>query len=279
MNCRYCQHKLPENKYRCKACGKWNYREEENSQSSKTTTEPAEVIRLSKVKPGVLTRIQSGPWDYVFGGGVAQTSVCLLGGKRGAGKSTLFLQMAAAIAPIIAPRPVVYMATEESKEQIKDRADRIGLTEKEQDAIAIVPAMGGLPNVNDILEKENPGFIFLDSLQGLAGESEDVALALARLMKEFAVKLKCPVVMSAHVNKSDDIAGLEAVQHVVDSVMTFFPDEAGVRELMVEKNRDGKAFIATTFKMTELGLEVLELMVDIEEEFAEDDEEESDEDE
>lgn len=275
MDCRYCQHKLPDNKYRCKACGKWNDREERQNAASSGTSD-ADVIRLSKVKPGVLTRIQSGPWDYVFGGGIAQTSVCLLGGKRGAGKSTLFLQMARAIWPIIKPRPVIYIATEESKEQIKDRADRLGLTEEDQDQIAMVSAMGGLPNINEILERENPGFIFLDSLQGLAGESEDVALALARLMKEFATKLKCPVIMSAHVNKSDDIAGLEAVQHVVDSVMTFFPDEAGIRELMVEKNRDGKAFIATTFKMTEKGLEVLELMVDVEEEYEEDEDEDED---
>ena len=272
MDCRYCQHKLPDLKYRCKMCGKWNDRDERQRAAS-SGTDSADVIRLSKVKPGVLTRIKSGPWDYVFGGGIAQTSVCLLGGKRGAGKSTLFLQMARAIWPVISPRPVVYIATEESKEQIKDRADRIGLSEKDQEQIAMVSAMGGLPNINDILEKENPGFIFLDSLQGLAGESEDVALVLARLMKEFATKLKCPVVMSAHVNKSDDIAGLEAVQHVVDSVMTFFPDESGVRELMVEKNRDGKAFIATTFKMTETGLEVLELMVDVEDEYEEEEEE------
>ncbi len=265
MNCQYCNNKLPEGKYNCRKCGQWTTRDFEQTRSSEAN---GDICRLSQVQAAKLSRIKSGPWDYVFGGGIVQTSCCLLGGKRGAGKSTLFLQMADAIIPVI-KRPVMYIATEESKEQIKDRGDRLEI--KNQHEIIMVPAMGGLPNLNEVLDKEKPGFVFLDSLQGLAGESEDVALALARLMKEVAVRLKCPVIMSAHVNKSDEIAGLEAVQHVVDSVMTFFPDEVGIRELMVEKNRDGKAFISTTFKMTERGLEVLELEVDAEDEFEEKD--------
>lgn len=243
-------------------CRHWN-NQEVGITSSETSTQG--VIRLSKVKTAKLDRIISGPWDYVFGGGIVRTSICLLGGKRGAGKSTLFLQMCWAMV-IALKKPVAYIATEESVEQIKERADRLGIPEEVQELIIMISAMGGLPDIGSILIKEDPAAVFLDSLQGLAGESEDVALQLARLMKEISVRIKAPIIMSAHVNKSDDIAGLEAVQHVVDSVMTFFPDDVGVRELMVEKNRDGKAFISTTFRMTATGLEVLELMCDMENE-------------
>lgn len=272
MNCERCQAKLPEGKFQCKMCRHWN-NQQIGVVSSETSTQG--VIRLSKVKTAKLDRILSGPWDYVFGEGIVRTSICLMGGKRGAGKSTLFLQMAAAIGKAVG-KPVAYIATEESLEQIKERADRLGLTEEEQENIIMISAMGGLPNIGDILLAQELAAAFLDSLQGLAGESEDVALQLARLMKEITVRGKFPTIMSAHVNKSDDIAGLEAVQHVVDSVMTFFPDDVGVRELMVEKNRDGKAFISTTFRMTATGLEVLELRCDMEneEEFEDEEDEE-----
>lgn len=271
MNCARCQAKLPEGKYQCRMCRHWN--NQEIGVVSSETSNSGEVIRLSKVKTAKLDRIESGPWDYVFGGGMVRTSICLLGGKRGAGKSTLFLHMCAAIAKKL-NRPVAYIATEESVEQIKERADRLGIPEEVQELIIMISAMGGLPDIGAILIKEGPAAVFLDSLQGLAGESEDVALQLARLMKEISVRIKAPIIMSAHVNKSDDIAGLEAVQHVVDSVMTFFPDDVGIRELMVEKNRDGKAFISTTFRMTATGLEVLELMCDMENEDLDDEEDE-----
>ncbi len=273
MNCERCKAPLPKDKFQCRMCRHWNNKEV-GIVSSETST-VGDVVRLSKVKTAKLDRMISGPWDYVFGGGIVRTSICLMGGKRGAGKSTLFLQMSAAMGT--KEKPAAYIATEESLEQIKERADRLLITELEQENIIMISAMGGLPDIGSILQREMPGAVFLDSLQGLAGESEDVALQLARLMKEISVRIKAPIIMSAHVNKADDIAGLEAVQHVVDSVMTFFPDEIGVRELMVEKNRDGKAFISTTFKMTATGLEVLELMCDMEDEINDDNEEDEDE--
>lgn len=268
MNCRFCLHTLPLGKYHCKHCGKWTT--EESIQSSRTSPSGS-VVRLSEVEVLELDRIKSGPWDYVFGGGIVKTSTTLIGGKRGSGKSTLFLQMASAIAKVL-KLPPAYIATEESNKQIKARANRLDIDNQKD--IIMISAMGGLPNLPEILLRECPCIIFLDSLQGLAGESEDMALALARLMKDITVKLEAPTIMSAHVNKSDEIAGLEAVQHVVDCVMTFFPDDVGIRELMVEKNRDGKAYIATTFKMTEKGLEVLELEVDVEEDGIEEEDDE-----
>jgi DNA repair protein RadA/Sms len=268
--CSLCEAALNPNKIQCPACKYWNVTALEYSPGSSKTKHP-EYITLDKVNSSKLDRIMSGPWDYVFGGGLARTSCTIIGGAPGAGKSTLFIQMADAIANAI-QKEVAYIATEESLEQIKERGERLEL--KNLKFIGMIPAMGGLPNVADILNHHKPAAIFLDSVQGLAGNSEAIAVELCNIMKKTAVLRNAPVIISSHVNKSDEIAGLMALQHVVDATMTFFPDETGVRILEVEKNRNGRAFISTTFKMTEKGLVVLELEADKEEEMSDDYEEE-----
>jgi DNA repair protein RadA/Sms len=95
--------------------------------------------------------------------------------------------------------------------------------------------------------------IFLDSLHGLSGESDEVALIISRLLKRVAVKLRSPVLMAGHVNKDGDLAGLEAIRHVIDGVHMMHV-EGDKRVWEVEKNRDGRAFISSTYEMTGLGM-------------------------
>ncbi len=169
-------------------------------------------------------------------------------------------------------KEVAYIATEEALEEIKERAERLNL--KNIALIGMISAMGGLPNIREILDKHNPAGIFLDSVQGLAGQSEQVAIELCTILKKVSVIRKAPVMISSHVNKSDEIAGLMALQHVVDCTSTFFPDERGIRIHEIEKNRNGAAFISTSYSMTPTGLEVLELEADKEVDEDDDDDEE-----
>lgn len=260
MNCSRCSSHIPDGRLQCPKCKQVQTRVAHggvSTLSSGTTVD--ESITLDKAKSADVTRIISGPWDYCFGGGLVLTSCALVGGAPGAGKSTLFLQMAGAVALKLQDE-VCYIATEESINEIKARADRLKVPN--QNKIRMISAMGGMPNVGAILAKHKPKGIWLDSLQGLAGESEAASLEFCRIMKQVAVNTNAPVIISSHVNKSDEIAGLMANQHVVDSIHTFFPDQDGVRIWEVEKNRHGRAFISTTYEMTETGLEVLELEAD-----------------
>lgn len=258
MKCSLCGKELTPGKMQCPSCKMWNVHALENAPGSSENRHP-DYITLDKVTSAKKDRILCGPWDYVFGGGIVRTSCNLIGGAPGAGKSTLFLQMADAMAKVL-QKEVAYIATEEALEEIKERAERLKL--KNIHLVGMISAMGGLPNVSEILEKHKPAAIFLDSVQGLAGQSEQVAIELCNIMKKVATVRKAPVMISSHVNKSDEIAGLMALQHVVDCTSTFFPDESGVRVHEIEKNRNGKAFISTTYEMTETGLVVLELEAD-----------------
>lgn len=271
MKCKLCETELKPGLMQCQSCKFWNL----DALSNGPGVAPGEkkypdYILLDEVEDSENDRIISGPWDYVFGGGIVTTSCTIIGGAPGAGKSTLFIQMADAISRKL-KRDVAYIATEESLKQIKGRAKRLKLLPNKN--LGMIAAMGGLPNVSEILNRVKPAAIFLDSVQGLAGNSEDVAVELCNILKKVAVLREAPVIISSHVNKSDEIAGLMALQHVVDATMTFFPDESGVRILEVEKNRDGQAFISTTFQMTEFGLEVLELEADKEEQEVDEDDE------
>lgn len=219
---------------------------------------------LKDVQPDPRPRIKSGPWDWCFGCsfsektqrvealGIICTSARIVGGERGGGKSTLFLQIAQAVS-VLLQREVALVLTEESKEQVKGRADRLGL---DSPWIRLIPAMGEIPNIRELLLEIKPCMTFIDSLQGLAGDSEEGALVLSRLGKEIAVKTRGPVIMSSHVTKDGQIAGKEAVQHVVDAIDTFFVEETdgNIRRHEVEKNRDGKAYVSTLYRMTERGL-------------------------
>lgn len=259
MKCVLCGKELAPNKMQCPSCKMWNVDKLSSAPGTSSETSGPDYITLDKVTSAKKDRILCGPWDYVFGGGIVRTSCNLIGGAPGAGKSTLFLQMADAMGGKL-QKEVAYIATEEALEEIKERAERLKL--KNIHLVGMISAMGGLPNVSEILEKHKPAAIFLDSVQGLAGQSEQVAIELCNIMKKVATIRKAPVMISSHVNKSDEIAGLMALQHVVDCTSTFFPDEHGIRIHEIEKNRNGRAFISTTYEMTETGLEVLELEAD-----------------
>lgn len=221
-------------------------------------------VLLSDVKSADVDRIQTGPWDEMWGtnykdgkSGIVRTSVSLIGGSPGAGKSTLLLMMADAAA-VATGKESAYIATEEPLEQIKARADRLGL--ENQGKIRMVSTVTG---ESDLPDPGKCGFIILDSVNGMAGEDMRQAVSVAKMLKRMVEKGKCPAIAISHINKRGDIAGLESLQHEVDTTMTFFPTEENLgvespRQLVVEKNRNGQAYKKMIFAMTEKGLVAME---------------------
>ncbi len=277
--CQLCESKLPDGKYKCTDCGGWNIDDFTKQVESKNGEDADGTITLDKVKAEDAARILTGPWDYCWGGGIVQTSTTLLGGSPGAGKTTLLLQIedliAGTLPPIVYEKgegQCLYIAAEQSSPEIQLTAQRLNL--KCTRNIRMVPAMSGSANIGEILHRRKPKFVVLDSLQGLCGDDDSAQLAVLDIVKKHAVELKCPIIVISQVTKDGELAGLNKLQHHVDTTMSFFPDdvalvdmgldendepiaEAVARILEVRKNRFGRAHISQAFAMTKTGLQYL----------------------
>lgn len=257
--CRLCDAELKDGKYKCTSCGSWNTEETIKEKVSVNGEDTDGTITLDKVKAEDAARIATGPWDFCWGGGIVQTSTTLIGGSPGAGKTTLLLQIEDKICGDMSETvyekgegQCLYIAAEQSLPEIQLTAVRLQLKYKKN--IRMVPAMGGYANIGEILHKRKPKFVVLDSLQGLTGDDDSAQLAVLDIVKKHAVELKCPIVIISQVTKDGELAGLNKLQHHVDTTMSFFPEDDGIRILDVMKNRFGRAFISQAFEMTETGL-------------------------
>jgi DNA repair protein RadA/Sms len=270
MQCQACQKKLPPDRLKCPHCGEWQGAKKDDKRNDGS-------ILLSDVVSSDIDRLQTGPWDECWGTdyntgkqGIARCSTTLLSGSPGAGKSTLILQIADA-AVKETKEESLYLAGEEPLEQIKARADRLGI--KWRNRIRMLSLMTGEGNAEDLIAQYKPGFVIVDSLTSIAGTDQEKAVTVAKAIKVFSMRYRVAAIMTCQVTKSGDFAGLEKLQHEVDATMSFFPDESidvpkgeeKVRILEVLKNRCGRAFIHKHFAMTERGLEVIELPDDDEE--------------
>lgn len=246
--CHQCNTPIQQGLNRCPGCGKYNFYDS-GTKDRKTV--------LSKVVPDPLPRLVSGPWDPCFGGGIIRTSVTLLAGEPGAGKSTLLMQVAGEVSFRVrqsrAPQTVVYIATEENDEQIKERADRLAI--QSQDYILLVNAMGGM-NLPNLLEETKPTFVILDSLPGFTGQGtgKDEAIAVIRALKQYAEKYHAPAIVIDHITKDLDFAGYMSLMHAVDCLVMFTGRDKDIRTLTTEKNRGGRAPVSVQFEMKEDGL-------------------------
>jgi DNA repair protein RadA/Sms len=213
--------------------------------------------------------MMTGEWDECFGAkenedgtlgvpGIVRGSANLIGGSPGAGKSTLFLQMSANVIERY-ELPVLYLASEEQLPQIKSRAERLKI--KGNRLLRFVDLRKGTADLSIILRAHKFGFLILDSLKALAESPED-CIVLCKVIKEFATFLHAPAVISQHVNKGGDMAGLMSLQHEVDATLTFFPDEDDInpenneplRVMHTVKNRNGRAGVDVELDMSVRGL-------------------------
>ena len=259
-NCGY--DKIPADKLQCPKCKQLQMGPELRRDSS---------VLLKDVKSSDIDRIKTGPWDIIWGEnyktketGMARSSVNLLAGAPGGGKSTLILQIADKVAEL---GEVLYLIAEEPEDQVKARADRLGVVN--QNKIRIVNIMRGDANIGEILNLYRPVLLLLDSVSALAGDNLQTGVVVCKAVKMFCAQHKLPAIVTSHVTKQGDIGGLEALQHEVDSTTTFFPDEGEgedvPRILHVEKNRNGRAFVSYALLMTATGLVPLDEEEDEEE--------------
>jgi DNA repair protein RadA/Sms len=251
----------------CPACGAWNTLVEEvtaarppgaltPAKSSKARAGLAfETLDLETVAP---PRLVTGiaEFDRVCGGGVVPGSAILVGGDPGVGKSTLLLQVCAAAA--LRGARVAYVSGEEAVEQVRTRAQRMGLGH----APVKLAAETALRDIVEALKREPFDLVVIDSIQTLwsdqleagPGSVTQVRAAAGELVR-LAKKRNTAVVLVGHVTKDGQIAGPRVVEHMVDAVLSF-EGERGYpfRILRGAKNRFGATDEIGVFEMGDSGL-------------------------
>jgi DNA repair protein RadA/Sms len=259
--CRACGGEALKWQGQCAHCREWDSLEAVTA--ARGTRERGGVSAASSAlgegaaDPGAQARLSFGmaELDRAFGGGLVAGSVTLLGGEPGIGKSTLLLQVAAALA---ADRVIVYASGEESVPQIGLRARRLGLA----GAQLLLVSDGSLDAILALATEREPALLVIDSIQTMrlaATESSpgsplqlrDCTAALVR----YAKLSGCAVILVGHVTKDGSIAGPKLLEHLVDTVL-YFESDAGSRYRMLRatKNRYGPVNELGFFAMSESGL-------------------------
>ena len=243
---------------KCPGCGEWNsFTEHKVTKTSKgVEVKSKRSLALSDIKIEDSYRYKIGikEVDQVLGGGLMKGSSILIGGEPGIGKSTLLLQIADAINQ---KHKVLYISGEESANQIKLRALRLGISGR---GINIV-CDTHFETIIETIKTEKPDLIIVDSIQTLQsdeagnipGSINQLKYCCSQLIKE-TKELESSLFFIAHVTKEGIIAGPKVVEHMVDTVLYFDQSASRIRILRSVKNRFGSIDEVGLFSMEETGL-------------------------
>jgi DNA repair protein RadA/Sms len=265
FTCQQCGHVSPRWLGQCPSCSTWGSLVEEivadprgRSAAKGRPSSAAAPLPLTAVRTqGSLRRSTGiGELDRVLGGGIVQGSVTLVGGDPGIGKSTLTLQACSALAR--QDLVVLYVAGEESPEQVRLRADRLGLDDA---GVLILPETNAEAVIEQI-DAVRPAVVVVDSIQTLHTAALASAPGSVGQVRESAALLTthCKAsgtacVLIGHVTKEGALAGPRVLEHLVDTVLYFEGDGAhALRVLRAVKNRFGSTNEVGVFEMAESGL-------------------------
>ena len=233
---------------KCVSCGEWNtYVEEIIQKSEKSDLWRSKDTNRKRAKPTLIHEIKGDKidrfsscdveLDRTLGGGIVNGSLVMIGGEPGIGKSTLLLQIAIGLEEL----KVLYVSGEESLQQIKMRADRIGIKSDK----CYLLAETSLPEIFNHIAEMDPDLLIIDSIQTVHSDQLDATPGSISQVREcggqlmrFAKESNVPVFLIGHINKEGNIAGPKALEHMVDAVLIFEGDRHHFyRILRTTKNR------------------------------------------
>lgn len=263
--CKECGADYPKAYGRCPACGAWNSFVEQKVQKSVpqrvvdhgfVTPNGVAPVRIDQVEAQAEMRIdtKNAELNRVLGGGLVPGSLVLIGGEPGIGKSTLVLQVALRMAG----KKILYVSGEESVNQLKMRAERLGKMESD----CYIVSETSLERIFEHIRSVQPDVVVVDSIQtimtetaesspGSVSQVRECSAALLKFAKETAI----PVLMIGHITKEGSIAGPKILEHIVDTVLQFEGDRHYLyRILRANKNRFGSTDELAIFEMQQSGL-------------------------
>jgi DNA repair protein RadA/Sms len=262
--CQECGAQSPKWVGRCPACGAWNTYVEEVIESKPAPTWKDDGDRAKKSAPLKIEeipqhkehRIATGDseLDRVLGGGLVPGSLVLIGGEPGIGKSTLMLQMALSMPD----RKILYVSGEESAQQIKMRAERLGVGNEQ----FYVLTETAISDIFRSIKQLQPGLLVIDSVQTMQTEAVESAPGTVSQVRQVAGELlkyaktsNVPVFLIGHITKDGSIAGPKVLEHMVDTVIQFEGDRhLAYRILRTTKNRFGSTSELGIYEMQNSGL-------------------------
>ena len=261
--CSNCGNETPKWAGRCPACGQWNTLEEYTPTPAAKTAGVSSVRRtavakrLSEVTTDETLRFTTGmsELDRVLGGGAVKGSLVLVSGAPGIGKSTLLLQICE---HILREQTVLYVSGEESEQQLKLRAQRLGV---QGDGLFLLCET----NLDEILaaaERLKPDLLITDSVQTLFSEDKPASPGSVTQVRDCTMRLMqyckssgVTVFLVGHINKEGAIAGPKVLEHMVDCVLYFEGEShTSYRLLRAAKNRFGSTNEIGVFEMRDDGL-------------------------
>ena len=266
--CSSCGYESPRWNGRCPECGEWNTFTEEvqtapssgGGRNAPSAAYAPELLRMEPIHQVSTTdevryTTEIPELDRVLGGGIVKGSLLLLGGDPGIGKSTLLLQICQHLRPDLT---ILYVSGEESKRQIKLRADRLGVTNPN----LYLKTETDIDAICTTVEQNRPDLVMIDSIQtmncpGLSsspGSVSQVRECTNRLLR-CAKSQEIPILIVGHVNKDGAIAGPKVLEHIVDAVLHFEGERnMSYRILRAIKNRYGSTNEIGVFEMGDHGL-------------------------
>ena len=262
--CSECGFESPKWYGKCPSCGEWNTLNEElNSQQTKNSFSNSfstvnQVLALDDIcgenDERIPTKIEE--FDRVLGGGIVKGSLVLLSGDPGIGKSTILLQICQNLGS--KGQKILYVSGEESANQIKLRAVRIGVTTNN----LFILSQTDLATIVECIKAEKPDIVIIDSIQTMVYEQVNSSAGSITQVRECtnvfmhtAKGLGIPIFIVGHVNKDGAIAGPKVLEHIVDAVLYFEGERNySYRILRGVKNRFGSTNEIGVFEMTADGL-------------------------
>ncbi len=262
--CSSCGATYPRWQGQCDQCESWNTIGEETSApvhlKAARKASKAKALSVSRLDDASTqtprTQTHMEEFDRVLGGGLVKGASILIGGDPGIGKSTFLLQVCGALAK---QQKVLYISGEESAEQIKMRARRLGVADADMNLLI----SGHLESIIATINDEKPDLVVIDSIQTVASEDAETSLpgsisqikVSAQALIHTARKCNCTMVLVGHVTKEGNIAGPRLLEHMVDTVLYFEGERSqNYRLLRSFKNRFGATNEIGVFEMGEAGL-------------------------